>query len=113
MSVADAGTMAVESFQGQQNGDFTLIAGKMAVEALDLTSGKLTINDTRRWQLLRTRYLKSDWMLKVRRKVQEVRTGKTLFLLGARSHLQTKNTTPIMRIVLKIPWFRYSSYVSG
>lgn len=46
MSVADAGTMAVESFQGQQNGDFTLIAGKMAVEALDLTSGKLTINDT-------------------------------------------------------------------
>ena len=46
MSVDDAGTLAVKSFQGQQNGDFTLIAGKMAVEALDLTSGKLTINDT-------------------------------------------------------------------
>lgn len=46
MSVADAGTLAVKSFQGQQNGDFTLIAGKMAVEALDLTSGKLTIDGT-------------------------------------------------------------------
>lgn len=46
MSVADAGTLAVKSFEGQQNGDFTLIAGKMGVEALDLTSGKLTINDT-------------------------------------------------------------------
>lgn len=46
MSVDDAGTLAVKSFQGQQNGDFTLIAGKMAVEALDLTSGKLTIDGT-------------------------------------------------------------------
>lgn len=46
MSVADAGTLAVKSFQGQQNGDFTLIAGKMGVEALDLTSGKLTIVGT-------------------------------------------------------------------
>lgn len=46
MSVADTGTLAVKSFEGQQNGDFTLIAGKMGVEALDLTSGKLTINDT-------------------------------------------------------------------
>lgn len=46
MSVADAGTLAVKSFQGQQNGDFTLIAGKIAVEALDLTSGKLTIDGT-------------------------------------------------------------------
>ena len=46
MSVADAGTLAVKSFQGQQNGDFTLIAGKMGVEALDLTSGKLTIGGT-------------------------------------------------------------------
>ena len=46
MSVADVGTLAVKSFQGQQNGDFTLIAGKMAVEALDLTSGKLTIDGT-------------------------------------------------------------------
>lgn len=46
MFVDDAGTLAVKSFQGQQNGDFTLIAGKMAVEALDLTSGKLTIDGT-------------------------------------------------------------------
>ena len=51
MSVADAGTLAVKSFQGQQNGDFTLIAGKMAVEALDLTSGKLTINETSSGQI--------------------------------------------------------------
>lgn len=102
MSVADAGTMAVESFQGQQNGDFTLIAGKMAVEALDLTSGKLTINDTA------TLATSSDQIFKIgldaegKEESAGSKNWENLVFTGGTLTLTDENTTPIMRIVLKI-----------